>query len=154
MEHWQKSGIIPDWTSFIPDGTANYKKWIYDTKSILGDEVFSCWGYFIEGLLRKMISNARPELVNWGPTDDKTEIEASRDPERSWKGIVYDLYINACVRGSSLAMRLAQTLTPSHISCLYFASLSWLPQSQHGDVSDARNNPSGPVSRAGSGNNH
>nr|QBK90975.1 MAG: AP (apurinic) endonuclease family 2 [Pithovirus LCPAC201] len=86
--------VVPDLQPFVKKGTKRYPRWVYqELKTQLGKENFSCFGLFIDCLIRKIISQVVP--VNWG------ELKGSPDPltnyreaNLTWSQIAYSTFLH------------------------------------------------------------
>nr|QBK91341.1 MAG: AP (apurinic) endonuclease family 2 [Pithovirus LCPAC202] len=86
--------ILPDLRPFIKKGTKRYPRWVYqELKVELGKANFSCFGIFIDCLIRKIISQTIP--VNWGESDGSIDPTINyREANLTWNQVAYPTFLH------------------------------------------------------------
>lgn len=105
--HLVQIGTLPSLSSYFQVQTKRYKAWIYkQLKPQLGDQhVFAAFGLFMDGLVRKIISDVIP--VDWGQNKLSIDTEAGQiisnlspydkvwmfDNAKTWRNHAYDIFM-------------------------------------------------------------
>ncbi len=86
--------ILPDLRPFVKKGIKRYPRWVYqELKKELGQDNFSCFGIFIDCLIRKIISETIP--VNWGESDGSVDpLVNYREANLTWQQIAYSTFLH------------------------------------------------------------
>lgn len=86
--------ILPDLRPFVKKGIKRYPRWVYqELKKELGQYNFSCFGIFIDCLIRKIISETIP--VNWGESDGSVDpLVNYREANLTWQQIAYPTFLH------------------------------------------------------------
>jgi len=83
--HLVDSSVVPDLSSYFEHiKTKRYHRWVYQAKNDgKFDNMFSCMGYFYDGLIRKMLSQLC--TVDWGTDSPEQDLPLElRSTEVNW----------------------------------------------------------------------
>jgi Mimiviridae putative endonuclease 4 len=82
-----KRGLVPDLDPHFQVGTKRYPTWIYKLSKGGFSDIFSCIGWYLDGLVRKMLSEVTE--VNWGNCGPGDLTSEMRSPDQTWQSIAY-----------------------------------------------------------------